>query len=45
MTTGEILYLTMAIVVVVVFGAGLAWSTTGARGPDEPKPGEPGSGD
>jgi len=41
MTTGEIIYLTMAIVVTIAFGAMLARSTTGARGPEEPKPGEP----
>jgi hypothetical protein len=40
MTTGEILFLTLVIGVVVVFSIGLAWASAGARGPEEPKPGE-----
>ncbi len=39
MTTGEILFLAMVSAAFVAFSVMLAWSTAGARGPDEPGPG------
>jgi len=44
MTAGEILFLSMVGAAFVAFSIVLAWSSTGAPGPDEPKPDEPGSG-